>query len=674
MSHISWSRAAYVFFVLAVLAALLKLGTSGLLDAEPLRQAFAKSQTLAETTKNQDEQTAKTSSAKAVTNGTGAKAVAGEVTASVADNAAATGDSVAVSRKNKTSTMPRQTEDGTPVFYRSTERSTKEKAGGARDVSPQKGTPATAPPATRSGSAGPVCGNLRDAPKNSKIVFPLSKDYFNSYDDTWGAARPQGGHEGTDLMTPMKTPEYAMTDGTIVPVSGANNNGWNTLGGYTVMLRADYSVGPVQKGDLFYYAHMDRKAPLAIGTRVRAGQLIGYAGDTGQGPEITRGLFPPHLHLGWYDTSGVRTNLASGAMNPFPLLEWIKSNGGAVSGGTDAKFCTAPQKGTPTPSTGEQDWTFPTDPGTRPDMDTGTDRAAPSPTVQKAPVSAEKATRQAPDGVSKPDKKLNESLDENKLGKKKAGEKPDVKPGKNVRKKEKPEPETAEAETAVKKKISKQIDKPERLKVPGARKMIGWIQNLVDGKIQNNRKAPDGGHKASGENHRNKPKDAGKPGGEARPGKPSADGDQAAKKKDNCETSRRNTPARSGKSKNRVESKKDCGNTGGSKNGTPPKTTAPDSETTNDELKAPREQPGKQPNEDTTQKEVTNEGKPPEKEPSSQDPEDESPNAEKTADDVPSAEPANPVSEPEAPAEEETTKEVPADEATEPTTAEAPAE
>ena len=89
--------------------------------------------------------------------------------------------------------------------------------------------------------------------------------YANSYDDTWGAPRPQGGHEGTDLMSPAGTPEYAVTDGTIVPVTGSNGNGWNTLGGYALMLRAAYSVGPVREGDLFYYAHLEKESALPLG-------------------------------------------------------------------------------------------------------------------------------------------------------------------------------------------------------------------------------------------------------------------------------------------------------------------------------------------------------------------------------------------------------------------------
>ncbi len=227
----------------------------------------------------------------------------------------------------------------------------------------------------RDASGGPVCGNLGDLPKSSRAVFPLPRYYFNSYGDTWGAARPQGGHEGSDLMSPAGTPEFAITDGDLVPVRRSNENGWNRLGGYTVMLQAAYDAGPIKKGDLFYYAHMDQKSALPTGTRVQAGQQIGVVGDTGEGREGARGKFPPHLHLGWYDASASgstdsRTNLQSGAMNPYPLLLWLEQNGGAVSGGTDASYCEAPQE--PAPDS----------PSTSPDLDTGYENdARPSPIV-----------------------------------------------------------------------------------------------------------------------------------------------------------------------------------------------------------------------------------------------------------------------------------------------------
>ena len=123
---------------------------------------------------------------------------------------------------------------------------------------------------------------------------------------------------------------------------------------------------------------------MKIGTRVRAGQVLGYAGDTGQGPEVTRGLFPPHLHLGWYDATGSRSDVVSGAMNPFPLLEWIKANGGAITGGSDVRYCQAPQNGAPTPSAGASRWPKPDLPGVRPDLDTGSHDPKPSPVIEES--------------------------------------------------------------------------------------------------------------------------------------------------------------------------------------------------------------------------------------------------------------------------------------------------
>lgn len=257
-----------------------------------------------------------------------------------------------------------------PVFYR-----------------PSPAAPGLVPGVATGGEWEPgarrVCGDLAAFPSSSEVLFPLPKAHFGSYGNTWGAPRPQGGHEGTDLMVPTGTPEYAVTDGTIVPVAGSNENGWNSLGGYAVMLEASYSVGPIRKGDLFYYAHLERASDLEIGAKVQAGQVLGYAGDTGQGPEVTSGLFPPHLHFGWYDTSGARSALDSGAMNPFPLLRWIAANGGALRGGSDARYCEAPQKGVPKPSGGQDRWPAPKNPGTRPDLHAASPE--PSPAAAKQP-------------------------------------------------------------------------------------------------------------------------------------------------------------------------------------------------------------------------------------------------------------------------------------------------
>ena len=250
--------------------------------------------------------------------------------------------------------------------------------------------------------SGPVCGDLRGAPEGGRLVFPLARQFFSSYDDTWGAPRTQGGHEGTDLMTPSGVPEYAITDGTVVPVAGSDADGWNTLGGNTVMVRADYSIGPVKAGDLFYYAHLERESPLRIGDRVSAGQVVGYAGDTGQGPPGTGGLFPPHLHFGWYDGTGGREEADSGAMNPYPLLEWIRASGGAVTGRSDARFCEAPRTGPPTPSAHDGAWPSPENPDMSPDLDTGSRNAKPARSTREDGRDVAAPAKKPPDGQKKP--------------------------------------------------------------------------------------------------------------------------------------------------------------------------------------------------------------------------------------------------------------------------------
>lgn len=315
-----------------------------------------------------------------------------------------------------------------PVFYRPTVGDSGSRAVASRTVNPART------------SDGKVCRNVNAAPPGAKIVFPLTREHFDTYEDTWGAARPQGGHEGTDLMVENGTPLLAMTDATVVPVSGANGNGWNTLGGYTVMLQADYSIGPVKKGDIFYYAHMNRPTNLDIGDRVRVGDVVGYVGDTGQGPEGTTGQFPSHLHLGWYDASGARSEVASGAMNPYPLLEWVRANGGSIKGGSNIPYCEAPQSSAPTPSGGGS-WQLPTNPGIRPDIDTGTNSASPSPVLNTAPsAETDDAGRDRPARAGNGNNQANAGENPQAVparpGKDQAdaGRIPDARPGKNASK------------------------------------------------------------------------------------------------------------------------------------------------------------------------------------------------------------------------------------------------
>ncbi len=149
--------------------------------------------------------------------------------------------------------------------------------------------------------------------------FPVALDGTGgetlSFENSWGGARNYGGdrrHEGVDIMTSNNMagyfPAVSMCDGTIEKM------GWLELGGYRIGIRSEHGL-------YTYYAHLDSyREGLKTGDRVRAGDIIGYLGDTGYGPEGTRGKFDVHLHFGLYvDIDGREVSL-----NPYWILKQME--------------------------------------------------------------------------------------------------------------------------------------------------------------------------------------------------------------------------------------------------------------------------------------------------------------------------------------------------------------
>lgn len=111
--------------------------------------------------------------------------------------------------------------------------------------------------------------------------------FFND----WGF--PRGGnrfHEGNDLFAPRGTPVHA-------PVSGVIEQKVGSLGGNQFNLRGDDGV-------LYIGSHMSE---FGKGGRVKAGDVVGYVGNTGNAQGAR-----PHLHFGIY-LDGV-------VINPYPTL------------------------------------------------------------------------------------------------------------------------------------------------------------------------------------------------------------------------------------------------------------------------------------------------------------------------------------------------------------------
>jgi len=149
---------------------------------------------------------------------------------------------------------------------------------------------------------------------NANYVFPFATSAaYDPYSDTMGAARYWQGetfaHEGIDILAPKGTPIVAVASGTVI------RYGWNTLGGYRLTVQLDDQ--PAYK---FYYAHMDRYATgIYEGAKVKAGQVIGYVGSTGEGPERTEGKFVNHLHFAIYDAN-------FNAIPSYELLRYWEAN------------------------------------------------------------------------------------------------------------------------------------------------------------------------------------------------------------------------------------------------------------------------------------------------------------------------------------------------------------
>jgi hypothetical protein len=110
-------------------------------------------------------------------------------------------------------------------------------------------------------------------------------------------------HHGNDIFGQLGQPLLAVADGTVFSV------GWNDIGGNRLWLRDE-------KGNEFYYAHLSAFSTLAVdGAHVKAGQVVGFMGNTGDA-ETT----PYHLHFEIHPVSLLYLGY-DGAVDPTPYLD-----------------------------------------------------------------------------------------------------------------------------------------------------------------------------------------------------------------------------------------------------------------------------------------------------------------------------------------------------------------
>ena len=101
-----------------------------------------------------------------------------------------------------------------------------------------------------------------------------------------------------------------MSSGTVDKV------GWLEQGGWRIGIRTE-------SGAYLYYAHLySYSSKWQEGDTVKAGQLLGFMGDSGYGKEEnTVGQFPVHLHVGIYIRTAHYEELS---VNPYWILRYLE--------------------------------------------------------------------------------------------------------------------------------------------------------------------------------------------------------------------------------------------------------------------------------------------------------------------------------------------------------------
>lgn len=161
-----------------------------------------------------------------------------------------------------------------------------------------------------------ACRAVWDDVEYFPVAEPSNRsDAAVTFEDSWMFGRSykgDRGHEGTDIMAAVNErglyPVVSMTDGTV------KNKGWLELGGWRLGIETE-------RGAYFYYAHLDSYADIEVGDEVKAGDFLGYMGDSGYSREEgTIGNFPVHLHMGIYLYPDGREV----SVNPYGVLRYAE--------------------------------------------------------------------------------------------------------------------------------------------------------------------------------------------------------------------------------------------------------------------------------------------------------------------------------------------------------------
>ena len=144
-----------------------------------------------------------------------------------------------------------------------------------------------------------------------KLVFPIVGNA--SYEDDFGDPRGQGSHEGNDMMAPWKSSVVAVEPGRIRIWASSSRAGcmlylYGKSGTTYLFIHLNNDLTKNNDNDGGCKQGVSYAPGLEDGAQVRAGELIGYVGDSGDADGIDH-----HLHFELHPGDG-------GAVSPFRHL------------------------------------------------------------------------------------------------------------------------------------------------------------------------------------------------------------------------------------------------------------------------------------------------------------------------------------------------------------------
>lgn len=148
-------------------------------------------------------------------------------------------------------------------------------------------------------------------------VFPVAGKY-DKFTDSYGYQRTESQiaagrrptHRGIDIHAAAGTPLVSPVPGVV------ESAGWSDVGGNYVTIRGN-------DGYRYYFAHMANPASVATSDPVRAGEVVGAVGNSGNAQDTE-----PHLHMEMKQLNDMSYT------NPYPYLQAALEQGGMNQAGS----------------------------------------------------------------------------------------------------------------------------------------------------------------------------------------------------------------------------------------------------------------------------------------------------------------------------------------------------